>query len=356
MSYWQQHRAATCAGSVPGVEDGRRLPMLVILSMPPGWYLSNLVNLPSDWLKLSIDAVPGDDNAEEDEDEDEDDDEARDRDEEDGDETVGGQVNAARPEASGFLFDRSHLFGGSLQPVEGISCPTKSPNLSRIHHTYSFVAVKDSAGHHVPPSGARQPGFLDLPFQWFAECTATITDVAKQNQPTTHLSCWRSSVKASQDASFQGRKNPKAGRLALPLLGQGRDAVASSSNMNQLRNSIDIAALPTSYGGAIMVCRQFGFRYIWINSLCIIQDSREDWQREALTMKEVYQNSVLNVTAAEAEESSDASFLSRDAGFIRPVQVDAEWDDIAGLQPRYYLFDEEPLKDDMEDSSLRRRA
>lgn len=42
--------------------------------------------------------------------------------------------------------------------------------------------------------------------------------------------------------------------------------------------------------------------YIWIDSLCIIQDDNNDWQRESSTMSKVYAGSTLNIVAAAAED------------------------------------------------------
>lgn len=41
-----------------------------------------------------------------------------------------------------------------------------------------------------------------------------------------------------------------------------------------------------------------GYNYLWIDSLCIIQDSKEDWLREAALMREVYPNALLTISAA----------------------------------------------------------
>jgi hypothetical protein len=45
------------------------------------------------------------------------------------------------------------------------------------------------------------------------------------------------------------------------------------------------------------VCRSLSVRYLWIDSLCIIQDSKEDWAREAANMAYVYSNSYLTISA-----------------------------------------------------------
>jgi hypothetical protein len=57
----------------------------------------------------------------------------------------------------------------------------------------------------------------------------------------------------------------------------------------------------------MQVVRRLGVRYLWIDSLCIIQDD-EDWAREASYMYDVYSNSYLTISATSANDSSYGLF------------------------------------------------
>ena len=48
-----------------------------------------------------------------------------------------------------------------------------------------------------------------------------------------------------------------------------------------------------------MVTRQLGLAYLWVDSLCIIQDSKDGWLNEAALMNKIYRYSYL-ILAAEA--------------------------------------------------------
>ncbi|CAG9942401.1 unnamed protein product [Clonostachys rosea f. rosea IK726] len=71
----------------------------------------------------------------------------------------------------------------------------------------------------------------------------------------------------------------------------------------QFQKKIETASLPQTFRDAILVARRLGIRYLWIDSLCIIQDSLQDWQKEAALMGEVYSNSTLNVMATACRNS-----------------------------------------------------
>jgi hypothetical protein len=58
--------------------------------------------------------------------------------------------------------------------------------------------------------------------------------------------------------------------------------------------------LPRTFQDAIYITNFLRVRHIWIDSLCIIQDSKEDWQREAAKMADIYHQSYLTIAASWA--------------------------------------------------------
>ncbi|KAK0747191.1 heterokaryon incompatibility protein-domain-containing protein, partial [Schizothecium vesticola] len=79
-----------------------------------------------------------------------------------------------------------------------------------------------------------------------------------------------------------------------------------STTIDSYSIDIPLSDLPGKYVNAVRITRALGFRYVWIDSLCIIQDSKEDWEREAVKMAAVYGRSSCNISytfppAAEAE-------------------------------------------------------
>ena len=67
------------------------------------------------------------------------------------------------------------------------------------------------------------------------------------------------------------------------------------------------------------VARYFGLEYLWIDSLCIVQDDDMDWQRESIRMKDVYGCSTLNISASGAQDGSVGCFFDRDAPAMRKI-------------------------------------
>ena len=62
-----------------------------------------------------------------------------------------------------------------------------------------------------------------------------------------------------------------------------------------------------------------------IDSLCIIQDNPEDWNREALQMAAVYGRSSINISASKATDGSMGLFASRNPKSVEKLQICLDW-------------------------------
>lgn len=84
-----------------------------------------------------------------------------------------------------------------------------------------------------------------------------------------------------------------------------------SSNEIAFRQSIPFQALPKTFQHAIELTRQLEVRYPWIDALCIIQDSDDDWLSEGATMANVYRNAYCNIAATSATDINRSLFYAR---------------------------------------------
>jgi hypothetical protein len=75
-------------------------------------------------------------------------------------------------------------------------------------------------------------------------------------------------------------------------------------------SDIPIDALSKTFQDAVYAAIQLGFCFIWIDSLCIIQDVRDDWLQQASFMSSVYANSSLNLAATAAADGRGGLFLN----------------------------------------------
>jgi hypothetical protein len=75
-----------------------------------------------------------------------------------------------------------------------------------------------------------------------------------------------------------------------------------SSNISVLTHNIRLDNLPLTIQHAIIVASNLGLKYIWIDALCIIQDSVEDWREQSSVMHDIYNRSTLTIAAIDACE------------------------------------------------------
>ncbi|KAK8091988.1 HET-domain-containing protein [Apiospora hydei] len=84
------------------------------------------------------------------------------------------------------------------------------------------------------------------------------------------------------------------------------------------RECIPMDDLPRKYIDAIQAAQQLGVQYLWIDSLCIIQDDEKDWAAESAQMHRVYRHGFCNLSAASSSSSNEGLFYNRDATWLRP--------------------------------------
>ncbi|KAJ4089778.1 hypothetical protein NW769_013220 [Fusarium oxysporum] len=105
----------------------------------------------------------------------------------------------------------------------------------------------------------------------------------------------------------------------------GRTLIA---NHDDRYNSISWHELPLNFKDAIEVTRGLGVRYLWIDSLCIVQDDNDDWARESVRMEEVYSNAQC-VLAASSANSSEEGFLQRTSPSLPFITLQSPEGDIS---------------------------
>lgn len=93
-------------------------------------------------------------------------------------------------------------------------------------------------------------------------------------------------------------------------------------NYDKHKSQISEEDLSKTFKEAIHATRKLGFRYIWIDSMCIIQDDSDDWTKEAATMCDVYQFATLTLAAAHAPGGDVGCFKTRDGLLNLPFHID----------------------------------
>ncbi|KAK7185327.1 hypothetical protein PSPO01_08443 [Paraphaeosphaeria sporulosa] len=80
-------------------------------------------------------------------------------------------------------------------------------------------------------------------------------------------------------------------------------------NLNLFQKNIDWSKLPKTFQDAIVSARKLGIEFIWIDSLCIIQDSKEDWFEQSGKMAGIYEHAAVTLAATVADGGRAGCFV-----------------------------------------------
>ncbi|KAK1497058.1 HET domain-containing protein [Colletotrichum tamarilloi] len=90
--------------------------------------------------------------------------------------------------------------------------------------------------------------------------------------------------------------------------GKSNTFTITSATLADRQQGFSPSALPLSLQDALRVAQGLHMQYIWIDALCILQDSDEDWLYESARMASIYKNSFITIVAANAPDSDDGFF------------------------------------------------
>jgi hypothetical protein len=87
----------------------------------------------------------------------------------------------------------------------------------------------------------------------------------------------------------------------------------TTDNIDHRLEGFNISELPKTFQDAIRVTKELDIHYLWIDSLCIIQegDNGEDWRKESRLMENVYSSASCTIAATSAKDMKDG-FLDRE--------------------------------------------
>jgi hypothetical protein len=125
-------------------------------------------------------------------------------------------------------------------------------------------------------------------------------------------------------------------------------------NHDSFCKAINLADLPLTFRDAISLTRRLGIQYIWIDSLCIIQEDNVDWHNEAPRMERVYGNSYLNFAAMASTDGRGGLFRDRTPASLSPATIDDARSDM--LNGRFGIVRQDFWEGNILDEPLYRRG
>jgi hypothetical protein len=151
---------------------------------------------------------------------------------------------------------------------------------------------------------------LALAKKWISNCDETHEDCRQDNTsllPTRVLDL--EDPNAGDKISLYTTANEPARYICLSHCWGNQNLLKTEKGSFSARNEgIKWGDLPKTFQDAVTMTRALGVRYLWIDSLCIIQDDKEDWYRESAKMHTIYQDGYLTLAASKSKGPDGGMF------------------------------------------------
>ncbi|TGO61150.1 hypothetical protein BOTNAR_0133g00140 [Botryotinia narcissicola] len=194
-------------------------------------------------------------------------------------------------------------------------------------------AAPDSTVHQESPfigrpifAQSNSPDCYKLAKQWLRVCSRDHKDCGpiKTRCPTRLINVGSSDTNPFLD------DNPNRGDVewvALSYLWGGNGYLKlEQSTYHSLKSGIPVTDFPATLRDAILTTRELGLKYVWIDALCIRQDSTDDWKAEAGRMRDVYAGATITIVAANSTSTSAGIHFPRPENVQAVTRCELSWD------------------------------
>ena len=184
-------------------------------------------------------------------------------------------------------------------------------------------AAHDLAGREINADAAHEAKFV-LAKCWLQECITSHSACRSPSQPL--LPTRLIEVEPFQRSSDVRLVLPSPGMrghyAALSYCwGAGNQVILTKSNIDDRRARIESASLPKTIQDALVITRNIGLKYLWVDALCILQDSATDWETESARMGHVYNLALVTIQAAVAGDCREGCLNKYTASDLPPAQL-----------------------------------
>jgi hypothetical protein len=159
--------------------------------------------------------------------------------------------------------------------------------------------------------------------------TSSVFNVAKEwvmNCTKSHIECGKRSgsqlpTRVIDVGSAKGLEAPRiivtqGGRDEYVTLSHrwtdvARQFATTRENLEARLQAIPLASFPPTFRDAIIITRRLSYRYLWIDSICIVQNDEMDWEGECQKMCDVFENSVFSISALRDSDGTSGILKER---------------------------------------------
>jgi hypothetical protein len=106
--------------------------------------------------------------------------------------------------------------------------------------------------------------------------------------------------------------------------GGRNECITTKSTYEVYQRAIKLSSLSKTFQDAVRITHTLGMHYLWIDSLCILQDNEADWENEAANMGLIYEDASCTIAAAAASHGAMGCFaqdVDLDSTILLPAEA-----------------------------------
>lgn len=132
-----------------------------------------------------------------------------------------------------------------------------------------------------------------------------------------------------------------------------RPLCTTRASLGQHMLQVPWGQLPQTFQDSILLCQELSIQYLWIDSLCIIQDDEENWSIQSRFMGQIYERALFTSAASSAKSSTEGLFRVRKSLDLVRIPY---YDPKSGKADRVLAYIEPDLEKCISSSPLNQRA
>ena len=236
--------------------------------------------------------------------------------------------------------------------------------------TFASRLVNDFPGESNENIGYRVPGntnsesTVSLVKHWLSDCQANHPGCTPNADAQQHLPMRVIDVGKIGDASVRLHVSDRSVSYSRYITlshcwGDADFMKLTTENEMSLRAGFAVEDLPKTFRDAIQFTRALSVKYLWVDSLCILQDSLKDWRHQSSLMGDIYRNCFCNLAATSSSNSHGGLFVERDPNLIQPLNltITRRWlRNRPEVARRYHIWDSKLWRTHVQSSPLNRRG
>lgn len=187
-------------------------------------------------------------------------------------------------------------------------------------HLYTELSKASSFKYTLPSTNPGSPQGLALVSRWLQNCIthhgAICTHGIKSRMPTRLVDVGPNDDSSTPNTMLITTGGQFGTYLALSYCWGAKPFFRlTTANQEDLHRHIPIEQLPNTIRDAIALTRHLGVRYLWVDSLCIIQGvdtiATQDWEAESRMMHAIYGGALLTISADAGADANAGLFQDR---------------------------------------------